>query len=205
MKLEVLVPGGTFRSPPYVMAPYASICVLRNSKHIVLIEPGGLPSWEALERALDERKIHPADITDIILSHVHMDHVFCSIFFDRATVYVHEKYAEKDYSSFGSIAGKFYEMVLSSWKRICTLKGGELLFNCVKVIHTPWHSSEHLSFVVDTENMGKVFMPGDICLSKIHFFEMIKGYRNDEASQFVRTTAKACDYIVFSHDDVMKL
>lgn len=205
MKFEVLVPGGSIRFPPYVMAPYCTVALLSDGKRLVLVEPGGFPSWEALERALKERGIKPQDVTDLVVSHVHMDHIFCSIFFTNATVHVHERYKDKNYAAFGPMSGPFYSMVLERWKEVHTLKDGDVLFDCVRVFHTPYHSSEHISLLIETENMGKILMPGDICYSRIEYFEYMKGYKKDAAGEFITKMSKECDWIVFSHDVPMKV
>ncbi len=205
VKFEILVPGGSIRVAPYVMSPYCTVALLSDEKRVVLVEPGSFPSWEALERALKEKGIKPEDVTDLIVSHVHMDHIFCSIFFKNAAVHVHEKYRERNYAAFGPIAGPFYTMVLSGWKQVHTLKDGDVLFDCVKVFHTPYHSSEHISLLITTENMGKVLMPGDICYSRIEYFEYMKGYKKDATAEFLKKMSEECDWIVFSHDLPMKV
>ncbi|MCS7175334.1 MBL fold metallo-hydrolase [Pseudothermotoga sp.] len=205
MKFEVLITGGSIRVPPYVAAPYCTVALLSDEKRMVLIEPGSFPAWEALERSFKEKGLKAEDITDLVISHVHMDHIFCSIFFKNAVVHVHEKYIERNYSSFGPIAGLFYPMVLNSWKEVHPIKDGDVLFDCVKVFHTPYHSSDHVSLLIQTENMGRVFMPGDICYSRIEYFEYMKGYKKDDVAKFLKTISKDCDWIVFTHDLPMKV
>lgn len=202
---EILVIGGVLRAMPYVMAPYSTTFLLYDDKKKIIIDAGSFVTWEALEKSLKIKNILPEQITDMIITHVHMDHIFSSIFFKNASVYVHEKYRSRDYSSFGPIAGQIYSLVVSNWKRVYTLKGGEKLFGCVEVFYTPYHSSDHISLLVETQNMGKIFMPGDICYTKVEYFEAIKGYKNDEAATFVREISKMCDWVVFTHDEPLKL
>ncbi len=205
MNIEILVVGGTLRAAPYVVAPYSTVVLLHDESRRIIIDPGSFVTWEALEKTLKIKNIAPERITDIVFTHVHMDHIFSSIFFKDASVYVHEKYRLRDYSSFGPIAGQLYTLVISSWKKVHTLKGGEKLFGCIEVFYTPYHSSDHISLLVETENMGKIFMPGDICYTKIEYFEAMKGYKNDEAATFVREISKGCDWVVFTHDEPLEL
>ena len=81
------------------------------------------------------------------------------------------------------------------------LEGGESLFGKMKVYHTPWHAREHVSLLVETENYGLVFLPGDICFTRLDYFEMYKGYRHGKAAEFVLEMAQKADLIVFTHDD----
>lgn len=205
LNIEVLVIGGTLRAMPYVMAPYSTVSLLYDDEKKIIIDAGSFVTWEALEKALKIKNISPEQITDMIFTHVHMDHIFSSIFFKNASVYVHEKYKTRDYSSFGPVAGQLYSLVVSSWKSTHTLKGGERLFDCIEVFYTPYHSSDHISLLIETENMGRIFMPGDICYSKVEYYEAVKGYKNDEAAIFVRETSKKCDWVVFTHDEPLKI
>ncbi len=205
MKLEVLIPGGTIRVSPYVFAPYSTTCLLYDNERIVLIDPGGFPAFEALEKALIQRNLKTDDVSDILITHVHMDHIFNSLFFDNAAVYVHEKALTRNYASFGPLSGRLYPTVVSSWKKIHTLKGGEELFGCVKVHFTPYHSSDHISFLIETENMGRVLVSGDVCLTQIDYYEMIKGYRDDDAAKFIKEMSNICDWIVFPHAEPLKV
>lgn len=205
LKIDILVIGGVLRAMPYVMAPYSTVSLLYGDERKIIVDPGSFVSWEALEKALNQKNVLPEQITDVILTHVHMDHIFSSMFFKNASIHVHERFKTRDYSSFGPIAGQLYGMVVSSWKQIQVLKGGERLFDCVEVFYTPYHSSDHISLVIETQNMGKIFMPGDICYTKVEYFEAVKGYKNDEAAVFVRETSKRCDWVVFTHDEPLKL
>lgn len=205
LKFEILVIGGVLRAMPYVMAPYSTVSMLYDENKKILIDPGSFVTWQALEKKLSEMKLSAGEITDVILTHVHMDHIFSSIFFKQATVHVHEKYAARDYSSFGNLSGPLYSMILSSWKNVQRLKGGERLFDCIDVFYTPYHSSDHISLVIETQNMGRIFMPGDICYTKVEYFEAVKGYKNDEAAKFVRETSKNCDWVVFTHDEPLQI
>ncbi len=205
MNIEILVIGGVLRAMPYVMAPYSTVSLLYDDEKRIIVDAGSFVTWEALEKSLKARNISPEKITDMIFTHVHMDHIFSSIFFKNASVYVHEKYRTRDYSSFGPIAGQLYSMVVLSWKDVHTLKGGERLFGCIDVFHTPYHSSDHISMVVETQNMGRIFIPGDICYTKVEYFEAVKGYKNDEGAVFVRETSKKCDWVIFTHDEPLKL
>lgn len=205
VKLEVLIAGGSIRVPPHVFAPYCTVALLSDDERKVLIEPGGFPSWEALERALNERNIRPDQITDLLISHMHMDHIFCSMFFKNATVHVHENYLKRNYESFGEMAGPLYTMVIKSWKTVNLLKDKDILFGCVEVHHTPHHSSDHVSFVIQTENMGKVFMPGDICYSRVEYFEYTKGYKKDATAELIKRLSRDCDWVIFTHDSPMRI
>ncbi len=200
MRIEVLIEGGTLQVPNRVNAPFSTVVLLWNDERKVLIDPGSLVVAEVLEEKLEDKGISPEDITDIILTHFHLDHAYNSVYFTEATVHIHKNYALKDYSKFGPIIGREYLRIMNSWKRVSTLENEDVIFGRIKVYHTPWHAREHVSLVIDTDNMGKVFLPGDICFTRLNYFEIIKGYRDDKVAEFVKKISSQADLIVFTHD-----
>ncbi len=203
MKAEVLIVGGTL-STRDVNVPYSTVVLLRGEGRNVLVDPGSFATHQALERRLSELGLKPEDITDVLLTHFHLDHAYASKYFENATVHLHRAYREKDYSKFGPIVGKEYISVMKNWKEVNELKGGEILFGVVKVFHTPWHAREHLSFLIRTDNLGTLFLPGDICFTRLDYYEMYKGYRKGEAVDFVLEMAQKADLLVFTHDEPLK-
>lgn len=199
MRFDILLTGSTIFIPDSVDAPSSTVSMLKGENRTVLIDPGNITSVSFLEKALSEKGIKPEDITDILLTHFHMDHAFNTIFFNNATVHIHESYLTRNYKKFGLIVGKLYTNVLNSWKRVEVFKHN-LLWDVVEVIETPYHSRDHVSFFITTENEGNVFLTGDICARQIDYYEMKKKMRNDEATNIVLEYAEKADLVVFSHD-----
>ncbi len=199
MNFEVLLSGSTTFIPGSIDAPSSTVSVLKNESKIILIDPGSLPAIPFLENILNEKGIKPEDITDILLTHFHIDHAFNSIFFKNATIHLHESYSTRNYEKFGPIVGQLYTKVLNSWKKV-EVYDTNLLWGVIQIIETPFHSRDHVSFFINTENYGKVFLCGDICTRQINYYEMKKGMRSDKASEIVKHYAEQSDLIVFPHD-----
>ncbi|MFO7882188.1 MAG: MBL fold metallo-hydrolase [Kosmotogaceae bacterium] len=200
MRFDVLLPGSTIFIPGSVDAPSSTVTMLKDESRTILIDPGNLPSIPFLEQALVEKEIEPGQVTDILLTHFHMDHAFNSIFFKNATVHLHESYSTRNYKRFGPIVGQLYTNILNSWKKIEVFEN-KLLWKTIRVIETPFHSRDHVSFFINTENKGNVFLCGDICPRQINYYEMKKGMHTDQASEIVLHYAKKADLIVFPHDE----
>ncbi|PLV58373.1 MBL fold metallo-hydrolase [Thermotoga sp. KOL6] len=205
MKLEILVSGGSIFVPERLNAHFSTVIYLEEEKRKMLIDPGNLPSLEELERKLSNLGVSPDEITDVFFTHVHLDHIFNSIFFENATFYVHESYKTKNYRSFGPLLGKAYSLVISSWKNIVLLKGDESLLNGkIHVFHTPWHAREHLSFLIHTDNEGKVLVVGDVLPNRLRYYDIIKGYEEGQLKDFLSAVGNI-DLLVFPHDAPLKL
>lgn len=205
MKLNILLEGGIINVSSKIKATFSTITLLEDGNRKILLEPGDYSTHAFLEEKLKELGILVEQITDIVLTHFHLDHAYNSIFFPNATVHLHENYLKKNYESFGPIVGKQYKMILDSFKEVKTFRDGDILFDFIQVFHSPWHSKEHSSFVVKTENFGKVFFPGDIVMTRVGFYDIIRMLRNDECARFVREMVSNCDYLVFTHDSSINL
>ncbi|MBO8160844.1 MAG: MBL fold metallo-hydrolase [Thermosipho sp. (in: Bacteria)] len=205
MKMTVLLEGGILSIPGRAKASFSTIVLLEAGDRKILLEPGDYVTHSILENKLKELGIKTEEVTDILLTHFHLDHVYNSIFFPQATVHISENYLKKNYEKFGMIIGKQYKLIMDSWKEVKVFKDGDVLFNKIKVYHTPWHSKEHSSFVIETENMGRVFFPGDIVMTRVEFYDIMRMLRDDECARFVREIVNNSDYLVFTHDGVLKL
>lgn len=204
MQMEILYAGGSIRIPRTIEEAYSTACLLEDGQHKVLIDPGTFVSFNMLEEALTKRNIALEDITDILLTHLHLDHAYATTLFPNATIYIHPLYKDKPYERFGLIKSRLYKEIMDSWRNVVPIEAGMELFGTVKVFHTPWHAREHCSFVIDTENMGKVFYTGDIVMNKVEFYDIIRWLRKDDCARFVNKIAKNCDYVVFTHDEYVK-
>ncbi|MBB6063443.1 glyoxylase-like metal-dependent hydrolase (beta-lactamase superfamily II) [Thermosipho japonicus] len=200
MKMDMLLEGGIISVPSRAKATFSTIVLLEDGDRKILIEPGDYVTHSILEEELKKRNLKTEDITDIVLTHFHLDHAYNSIFFKNATVHLHENFLKKNYEKFGMIVGKQYKMIIDSWNAFQTFKDGDILFDKINVYHTPWHSKEHCSFVVDTENMGKVFFAGDIVMTRVEFYDIMRMLRDDNCARFVREMVNKCDYLVLTHD-----
>ncbi|MGB9615051.1 MAG: MBL fold metallo-hydrolase [Fervidobacterium sp.] len=205
MRIDILNLGGSIRIPTSVEVAYSTACLLKDNGRLILIDPGDYLSLNALERSFEERGIALEDVTDILLTHLHLDHAYATRMFPNATIYIHSAYKNKPYDKFGLIKSKLYKEILSSWKDVVEIKAGDVLFDKIKVFHTPWHAKEHSSFLIETENMGNVLYTGDIVMNRVEFYDIIRWLRKDDCARFVNKIGAMCDYIIFTHDDYVKV
>jgi len=206
MRLVFLMAGGSVYIPDRVNAYFSTVVCLEHDGRVIVVDPGNLPSIDEYEKTFKEHGLKPEDVTDVLLTHVHLDHIFNSIFFENAIVYVHESFKTKDYKSFGLFYGKVYSWVIDSWKNVEFLKGGESLFGGkVRVFHTPWHAREHLSYLVHTENVGNLLIAGDLLPTRLKYYDIIKEYEKGESKAFLEGVMDEIDIIVFSHDSPLEV
>jgi len=201
VKLEILQVGGSVRIPGTIEQAFSTVCYLTDGNHHILIDPGDYVSLNFLEDKLEKMRVSPEQITDILLTHIHLDHAYATRFFPNATIHIHPAYREKPFHKFGTFKSRLYLEMINSWKSVNFINAGSLLFNSIRVFHTPWHAKEHCSFLIETENMGKVLYTGDIVMSRVEFYEVFRWLRRDDCARFINRIGSQCDYIVFTHDD----
>lgn len=81
MNLKILHEGGIISISNRVKASFATISILETEDRKILLEPGDYTTHSFLEQKLNEMEISLEMITDIVLTHFHLDHAYNSIFF----------------------------------------------------------------------------------------------------------------------------
>jgi N-acyl homoserine lactone hydrolase len=87
-EVDALVHGFPGRSTAHGPLGWSGVTLLRGGGRTALVDAGGFGLRWPLRAALAERGIAPADVTDVLLTHVHYDHAVNALLFPRATVWV---------------------------------------------------------------------------------------------------------------------
>jgi glyoxylase-like metal-dependent hydrolase (beta-lactamase superfamily II) len=149
-----------FLGVPQVIAT----AVLDGVDGVALVDPGPGSALGALERGLDALGVKVADITGILLTHIHLDHAGATGSLlrrnPRATVFVHERGARHliDPSRLIESATRLYgdamprlwgEFLPVPADRVRALAGGERIEAAGREMHvayTPGHASHHVAY-----------------------------------------------------------
>ena len=138
--------------------------VISGPGQVALVDPGPSSCLEALEFGLNGRGLRLADVTDLLLTHIHLDHAGATGTLLRRNphlrVYVHERGAPHlvDPGKLLSSAARLYgaemdrlwaEVAPVPASRLTTLSDGEQIRaggRTFEVAYTPGHASHHVSF-----------------------------------------------------------
>jgi len=138
--------------------------VLQSAGGVALVDPGPSTTLERLLSVLEERGIRPADLTHVLLTHIHLDHAGATgTLLDRngrIEVFVHEAGAPHviDPSRLLASAGRLYgddmqrlwgEVRAVPRERVRVLHGDESIAiagRTLQVAYTPGHASHHVSY-----------------------------------------------------------
>ncbi len=166
-----------FQGEPEIIGSY----VLRGPRGVALIETGPGSTSENLLAGLDDLGIEPQEITDILLTHIHLDHAGAAGYMAQltgATVHVHHVGAPHmiDPSKLLASAGRIYgDQMGPLWgdflpvpaDQINILHDGDIIDAAglpVKAIDTPGHAYHHMAYWLDgvcfTGDVGAVRLPG---------------------------------------------
>jgi glyoxylase-like metal-dependent hydrolase (beta-lactamase superfamily II) len=138
--------------------------IAQGPGRIALIDPGPASCLPVLERELERRGIAMRDVTDVLLTHIHLDHAGVTGTLARRLphlrVLVHENGAPHmaDPSKLLKSAGRLYgdamdrlwgEVLPVPEDRLVPLEGGETVDaggRAFEVAYTPGHASHHVSY-----------------------------------------------------------
>lgn len=149
-----------FLGEPGIVGSY----LLNGGNDVVLIDPGPGSMLEAQLAAIRESGLDPADVTHLVLTHIHLDHAGMTgsllHHMPKATVYVHSKGAPHllDTSKVVASAERIYgERMKELWgtiesvpqDRLKVMEDGDVLNIAgrrLEVHYTPGHAVHHVIF-----------------------------------------------------------
>lgn len=108
-----------------------TVSLVRDGDRIIVVDPGMVPSREAILNPLEELGVSPSDVTDIVLSHHHPDHTVNIALFGEIPVHDFQAVYHRD-----------------SWDERAA--DGVHLTPSVRLLATPGHTPQDLSVLVGT-------------------------------------------------------
>jgi len=155
--------------------------------HFALIETGPESTLPVIKAAIKEAGFDLNKLTDILLTHIHLDHAGAAgalVKETGATVYVHERGAKHmlDPSRLLDSATRIYgELMDTLWggmqaipeDKLKVLRGGEslsILGHKLDVLYTPGHASHHVAFFLNNKDM----FTGDVAAIRLTGSDVVR-------------------------------
>jgi glyoxylase-like metal-dependent hydrolase (beta-lactamase superfamily II) len=165
-----------FQGIPNTIASY----VIAHAKGVILIESGPGSTLPELERGLVKYGFSLADVTDVLLTHIHLDHAGAAGALARRGVQVHvhevgaphmvdpEKLLKSATRIYGEMMGPLWgEFLPVAEDKLNILSGdGEIEIQGLPIRHldTPGHAFHHMAYVYEgtcfSGDVGGVRLPG---------------------------------------------
>ncbi|GAA2729078.1 MBL fold metallo-hydrolase [Actinocorallia aurantiaca] len=127
-RLDVLVEG-------YVRIPHVAgtVSLIRDADRVVIVDPGMVADRELILRPLRELGVRPEDVTDVVVSHHHLDHTVNIALFPVVPVHDFQSVIEGDV-----FTGRPAE--------------GVQLTPSVRLLATPGHTPQDITTLVGTSD-----------------------------------------------------
>uniref|UniRef100_A0A0M3IUS4 Lactamase_B domain-containing protein n=1 Tax=Ascaris lumbricoides TaxID=6252 RepID=A0A0M3IUS4_ASCLU len=120
-----------------------SVTVIIDGNRKILVDCGNPWNGEALLSALQDNALSTSEITDLIITHGHIDHCGNMCLFTTANIYMDRDLA-RPYSEY------------------TTFEDGFEITKNVRILRTPGHTDNDLSVIVYNTKRGCVAITGDI-------------------------------------------
>jgi N-acyl homoserine lactone hydrolase len=160
--VDTLVEGFPGRATAHGALGWSGITLLRGGGRVVLVDAGGFGLRGPLARALAARAVAPADVTDVLLTHVHYDHAINALLFPNAALWISA--ADLEWAC-GREPGfepvpELYAAALARDPRTRRLEGDAAVLSGIDAIAAPGHTPGCLVFRVTTD-AGVALFAGD--------------------------------------------
>lgn len=153
--------------PTDALRPDCNVTLVRSGDRLVIFDVGAgpnfMPSAGKLAESLDAAGVSAADVTDVVITHAHPDHVwgltddFDELVFANARHHVGQ--VEWDFwmadDALSKVAEDRQTFVVGARNRfeamgenVAFLKGGDEVLPGIEAIDTPGHTPGHMSFMV---------------------------------------------------------
>lgn len=165
-----------FQGVPEAIAVY----VIPHTEGVVLVESGPASTLPALEAGLEEHGFTLEDVTDVLLTHIHLDHAGAAGWIARAGAHVHvhprggphlidpQRLLESAGRIYGDDMHRLWgETIPISAEQVHVLDDGDLFRRGdleIQAIDTPGHASHHHAYLWEgicfTGDVGGIRFPG---------------------------------------------
>lgn len=184
VKVKVLVVGYFKWVCKNVCHASSTVTLIQDGKEKIIVDTGNLSDKKKILKALTKLEVKPKDITTVVNTHIHPDHIGCNFLFENARLINSESIQEDD-------------------KFILIPQRDFFLTPNVKVVQTPGHTRLDCSVLVNTAK-GIIAIVGDLfwkgLKDKLVFIENKKIL---QASQ--KKILKIADWIIPGHGNIFKI
>lgn len=158
-EIDILFQGYPGKSTRNGGIGWSTVVLLRGHGHIALLDTGGFGVRKPLMQKLEALGLQPSDITDLLFTHAHWDHIVNFQMFPNARLHIGR--VEMDWA-LGQPKGQtavpeMYVAALSREPALCLLEEGDIVLPGIRAEMGPGHTFGHLVFVLSGEAHDIIF------------------------------------------------
>jgi N-acyl homoserine lactone hydrolase len=157
--VDIIVSGYPGKSVCHGGLGWSTIALVRNGSRSALVDVGTFGQRELIRRFLADLSISEADITDVLLTHAHHDHMINWVMFDTARIVIGREELEWSCRQrWGSSpVPELYTKELASWPNLCVAEAGDEVFPGMTAISAPGHTPGGFIYHLRGEGVDVIF------------------------------------------------
>lgn len=157
--IDILFQGYPGKSTHNGGLGWSTITLLRGHGRNILIDTGSIGMRVPLRQRLQALGLEFDDVTDVLLTHSHWDHICNYPVFTKANLYIGK--IDLDWANSGAdnvyAVAEFYAQRLAEEPRLTYLEVGADVFPEIGVEFAPGHTPGHLMFILRGEDFDIIF------------------------------------------------
>jgi N-acyl homoserine lactone hydrolase len=149
--IDILIQGYPGKTLKHGGLGWSTVTLLRGHGHVAVVDTGSFGARKLIVDGLKQHGLKPADVTDLILSHLHYDHVVNWPMFSHARIICGAQemtwaLAEPPGTS---LVPELYVQPLSRHGRLVLVGDGAAVLPGITAYLAPGHTPGHLIFVIE--------------------------------------------------------
>lgn len=159
-EIDIVVQGYPGKTVCHGGLGWSTIALIRGRGHIALVDTGGFGVRKVLIERLAERGLEPADVTDLLLTHAHHDHMVSWTLFKHARIVIGARelgWALEQPWGEGPVP-ELYVKELRSWPTLHTAIDGEEILPGMTAHIAAGHTPGHLIYVLESGDRDIIFV-----------------------------------------------
>ena len=158
-----IVEGFPGKSPSHGAFGWSSLWLLDDGERRVLVDAGQPAYIPLIHDGLARLGLTPGDVTDVLLTHMHWDHVANFTMFENATTWVGEKelaWAAEQPAGTKFIPDLHVQELLRRKDGVERISPGQEILPGIHAIASPGHTPNHLAFFAE-DTADRLIFAGD--------------------------------------------
>ncbi len=198
--IRPLLYGRPFQTT-YGIVGYSSVVLIEDEDRKILFDCGNRGCSVQLKDALQKEGLSPEDITDVVVSHLHFDHVGNLPLFTKARILL----SETEWQISGEKPDEYHCLATREYIRtgghISFLDDGDRVTSSISVLSLPGHTLGLIGLKCGTED-GTVVLCSDAIKNRFELWDGVKPMSVDyeKSSESFSRILSIADIIIPGHD-----
>jgi glyoxylase-like metal-dependent hydrolase (beta-lactamase superfamily II) len=158
-EIEILVQGFPGKSPSHGGLGWSTVALIRGGGRVALVDTGSFGMRRLLVKRLADHDLQPSDVTDVLLTHAHHDHMVNWPMFREARIFIgaHELETAAREPWGETPTPEFSVHELQNWPTLRAVAEEETIWPGLAAHLAPGHTRGHLIFVLSAGEEEVIF------------------------------------------------